>query len=548
MTPSPREQLRRQVGRVRRRLFLQTLGRRVVLCGLIGLLLYAGFLLSFGLRSETWALDSGVMRVRLLELGGVALVAAVFAAGLAWPKRPSLGDAALAIDGAFGLQERVTTCLALRQDEEISPAGQALLLDTGKRTEKLALRQTYALGPSRRSALLVPALGVVILAMLFCDAWPSPRDPDAAPVTPEQKAELEDVTKRLREMAPPKQAKGEKERRSGEFDKIAAEMERLAGERPKTQGEARELIKDMTSLEDRMRRLDKSLAERAETLRKQGEEADRLARKKKPGEKSTPPEQGAKEGDFRQAMKEGDFRAAADELKRLSREMQQQQRDMTPRQREEMDRQMADLKERLDRLADMMQKQGKERGNGAEEQLDREQIEDLKGMEARDLADLKEAVEALERAMKAMQEGKEGEAMRLLAEAAEKMGRLDPKGDQEGLARQLAMLQALRERVGRQMGGGNPTPASGKRPDMPQEDLKGRDTQAKGGRTPGGLSGFRFVPGAGLREPKSPEELRGLIDEAGREAAEAAQRQRLPRGDAEMTRGFYEKLRGEPRK
>ena len=49
------------------------------------------------------------------------------------------------------------------------------------------------------------------------------------------------------------------------------------------------------------------------------------------------------------------------------------------------------------------------------------------------------------------------------------------------------------------------------------------------------------MPGTGLREPKSPEELRGLIDEAGREAAEAAQRQRLPRGDAEMTRGFYEK-------
>src|SRR5262249_42820920 len=163
--------------------------------------------------------------------------------------------------------------------------------------------------------------------------------------------------------------------------------------------------------------------------------------------------------------------------KRLNREMQQQ-RDITPRQREEMDRQMADLKERLDRLAEMMQKQGKERGDGAEERLDREQIEGLKGVEGRGPADLKEAMEGLEeaadgkegmggleRAMKAMREGKEDEARRLLAEAAEKMGRLDPKGDQEGLARQLAMLQALRERVGRQMGGGNPTPASGKRPD-----------------------------------------------------------------------------------
>src|SRR5262249_36682148 len=201
-------------------------------------------------------------------------------------------------------EERVTTCLALRQDEETSPAGQALLLDTGKRTEKLALRRSYPLRPSRRSAVLVPALGIVGLAMLFCDAWPSPRDPAAAPFTPAEKAGMGDASKEQREMTPPRQVKGEKAPRGGEFDKIAAEIERLAGERPKTQGEARELIKDMTTLEDRMRRLDKSLAERAESLRKQGEEADRLARKNKPGQKPTPPEQGAKEGDFRQARKE----------------------------------------------------------------------------------------------------------------------------------------------------------------------------------------------------------------------------------------------------
>src|SRR5262249_38096509 len=160
------------------------------------------FLLCLGVRSEMWALDSGVMRVRLLELGGVALVAAVVAAILAWPKRPSLGAGALRVAGAFGLWGGGRTGRALGKGRGHTPAG--------KRTEKLALRRSYPLRPSRRSALLVPALGIVVLAMLFCDAWPSPRDPDAAPVTPEQKAELEDVTKRLREMTPPRQVKGEK--------------------------------------------------------------------------------------------------------------------------------------------------------------------------------------------------------------------------------------------------------------------------------------------------------------------------------------------------
>src|SRR6476646_3309499 len=157
-------------------------------------------------------------------------------------------------------------------------------------------------------------------------------------------------------------------------------------------------------------------------------------------------------------MRDGDFRAAADELKRLTREMQQG--GMTDKQRENLDKEMADLKERLDRLADALEKQAKDRGGDLQDRLDGEQIEDLKGMEAGDLADIKEALDALEKAMKAMQEGKEGEAMRLLAEAADRMGRLDPKGDQEGLARRLAMLQAMKERVGRQMNGSNP--ASGK--------------------------------------------------------------------------------------
>jgi hypothetical protein len=100
----------------------------------------------------------------------------------------------------------------------------------------------------------------------------------------------------------------------------------------------------------------------------------------------------------------------------------------------------------------------------------------------------------------------------------------------------------MKVRLGR--GLDRPQRASGKRPELPRKDLKGSDERARSDRSQGGISGFRLTPDAGLREPRSPQEVRGLLDDAAREAAEALQRQRLPRSDAELTRGFYERLRG----
>src|SRR5438270_4491739 len=158
MPESPRTQLERQVARARRRLFLQRFGRRLLVCSLAGLSLYAVFLLYFGLRRQSWDLDSEVFLLRLAGMGGVLLVAGVVALGLAWRRRPTLGDAALSVDEAFRLQERVATCLALEPGQEESEAGRALLADTAGRTEKLPLAGAYPLRPRRRVALLAPAL------------------------------------------------------------------------------------------------------------------------------------------------------------------------------------------------------------------------------------------------------------------------------------------------------------------------------------------------------------------------------------------------------
>jgi hypothetical protein len=46
-----------------------------------------------------------------------------------------------------------------------------------------------------------------------------------------------------------------------------------------------------------------------------------------------------------------------------------------------------------------------------------------------------------------------------------------------------------------------------------------------------------------LKGPQTPAEFRGLIEEASREAAEALDRQPLPRAAGDTARGYFERLR-----
>src|SRR4051794_25174551 len=68
----------RLVGRVRRRLFLQTFGRRFVVLGTAALLVLALTLMCLAqgqFRGEPWSVDSPLFLTRLAWLGGAAALA-----------------------------------------------------------------------------------------------------------------------------------------------------------------------------------------------------------------------------------------------------------------------------------------------------------------------------------------------------------------------------------------------------------------------------------------------------------------------------------------
>ena len=543
--------LARMVARVRWRLFLQTFGRRLVLLASTAFLVLAITLLIVSqghFRGDPWSFDNPMFLMRLAWLGGAVALAVLVAGLLAWLRRPTPLAAALSLDETFKLQERISTSLAISPEQADTPAGQALAADTLRCLEKLDVAPAYPLKPTHRAAVLPIGFAVCLAAILFCDRTPSQASAEDAPVSPALKAELSEVQKGLKELAketPPPQ-KADKLPKGDDFQKFAEELAKLADKDPKTNEEAKDLLKDLTTLEERMRKQEQALADQADALKQQNEEAERLRKKKK---KENPPP-------HEKAMSEGNFQKAADELERLSRELQDDK--FTPEEREQLEKDMKDLREQLDRLSDVKkdsakelkkkkeekdkQKQNGEKGDG--EKGDGEQdLDEMSEEEQKEADDLADAAKDIDEMTIAMKNGDKEKAAQKLEDAAKKLAKCDKCNARSKAGKQLAKLQRLKDQLGRGIGNNQPNPASGKRPDKLQEDIAGTDTKAKGDRSDGGVSGFRFVPGQGLKEPRKAEDVRPLIEGAGREAAEALQRQRIPRADADLTRGYFEKLR-----
>jgi septal ring factor EnvC (AmiA/AmiB activator) len=527
--------LQRQLGRVRRRLFLRVLGRRLALGAASALLVAAvGLLLAAHghLRGDPSPLTESLPH-RLAWVGVALGGGTVLAVVLAVLRRPSRLVAALALDRDCDLKERATTCLCLTAEQRDSPAGQALLDDANRHTDTITVAAAFPLRPSRIGALVPVAFLFALLAALFCEPAPLPQDPGAEEASAAL-SQPNEVARRLRQLSDRPAVARPKPASRQEARDIESELERLAAERPTTRGEGRDLLKDLTALEDRMRRQEKALAERADALRQQAAEADRLTRKKRP--MATPAER---------SLGEGDFRKANDELQRLSRPLKD---GLTSERAEQLRRELDDLKEHLDRLADLKEKQDQAQKEAAKDGLSPEelkQLEQVKVAGAAELEELKEAGKELGQAAELLRQKKEKEAADRLARAGRRLGKLDRGGEQAELARQLALLQEAKSAVVRSLGG-RPAPASGKRPESAARDMTGQDTRIRGSRSDGRLSGLRHVPGRGLKGPQTPAELRALIEEAAREAAEALDRQRLSRAEGDTARGYFERLRGAP--
>src|SRR5438067_1141341 len=152
----------KQVSRVSRRLFVQSLLRYVAGGWSLALVVGIGWMLV-----QPYALTTPADWLRWAVLGGCVGVATLVAIVLTIVRRPSRTLAALSLDSEFGLRERVITACTLTPDVAATSAGEALLADAHAKVAKLNVAEKFPVRLPRAGAWLPVAVAAVAMVALF---------------------------------------------------------------------------------------------------------------------------------------------------------------------------------------------------------------------------------------------------------------------------------------------------------------------------------------------------------------------------------------------
>src|SRR5208282_2761865 len=366
-------ELEKPVARVFRRLRLQRFVSSLVWVLAIALLLVAVVLgvskaLNHALPGPEWA--------PFAIAGGLGvLMAALFAIFTG----PSRLDAAVAIDHAFHLNERVSTALTLLAELRETSAGHALLADARKKLADLDV--TSAFGPKlprRAWVVLIPAS--LAVSMLFVPAW--------VQRTVQAKTETKVDAKALAKQTEALSKKISSQRQAIDKNKFP-EAEELA-KAPPAQKDG--LLVEMNKLTD-------ALKERKKQLGSPDQVNRQLQQLKEMGQNG-PADQFSKE------LAKGDFKKAAEQLKELQQKLEKGE--MTQAEKKALQEQLAEMTKKLKEVANMEERkkqldQALKNGGLSKEQYERE-VEKLK-QQSKSLKQLEQLAGKLGQAQEALKKG-----------------------------------------------------------------------------------------------------------------------------------------------
>jgi len=530
--------LHRQLTRVSRRLFVQTLLDCLAWCWAIALVLSVGWFFA-----QPFAVEAAPDYLRWAVAGGAMGVATILALVLAVLWTPSRLSAALMLDERFGLKERVTTSLTLPDGIETSPAGQALLEDVTKHVGKLEISSRFPLRLSWASALIpVGALALFLVAVLY--------HPQLNQANANSEADLKqpianatDINKQMENLVkkPRQQEKSESSERSKDLEKIEAELKDLVKRPRGNKEQLLDVAKEMTQIESDLKKQQQQLSDKSKAMKDQLKSMERLSKKKKDGPAK----------DLEKALEEGKFDKAKKEVDELAKKLKNNE--LNEKEKEELGQQIKEVKDKLERLskqqdqADRLKEMAKN-GQLDPEALDREMDKLKKKNE--DLKDLKDIADELEKCESSMKKGdcdKAGEALQRAGEKLQKMAKNDD--ELQELEETIEDLKKCKNCIGQGLNPqGRPGIGAGKRPEDKDGDYKPLQSRVRVDFDKKGQKEvIDYVPGNSYKK-KSSSEVAGDVLQASQEAPEAIERQRLPRAASEMTKGYYEKLREETEK
>jgi hypothetical protein len=371
-------------------------------------------------------------------LAVLAPAAAVAALARSILQHPSPVSSALALDSAFGLQERVTTVVSLKADQRASSAGQALLQDAAQHMDKVDVRSRFPLRLHREAACVPAALGVFLLLVWFyqpvgqstVQAQSEERAVQTEKPPPEETKEVkkhnEERKKRLKEL------------KSEKFDQLVADLEKLtekiekAESKPELQQPA---VQDMTKLAENLKKRHDDLGKAQDVL--QALRQDQELKKGEDGPGKT----------LQDALSKGDMKQAMEELSKLAQELKDGS--LSEAEKKALAKQLADLKQKLKNIAEQKQRRDAIAKSDADPETKAKELEKLE-REAANLEALAKLAEQLsDDALKELAEGDPTQAMKQLKGAMAKLEEMEKMSDEMAeLADMMADLEQLKQCLG----------------------------------------------------------------------------------------------------
>jgi len=318
------DELRRQVRRAQWWLGVQRFTGALGCC-LFGTLLVALVLIVVDkyrpLGVEAWIWPAGA--------AGLGLLAAA-----AWALLTGRGpiDAAIEIDRRFGLKERVSSSLAMSDEERTSEIGAALVDDAIDRVAGIEVREHFGVSGGRHLLLpLIPAIAALLVALFVNPAGREAEgktDPEAA------KKQIETVTKSLQMNLAEQRQRAQKEGLE-KAQKLLLELQRqLDQPDPKLAENKQEKMIQLSDLKKQIEERSRELGG-AEAVQKQLEQLKEID--KGPADK------------FLEALSKGDFRKAKDALDKLKSDLGKGK--LSEKELKELANQIEKMQQNLQKLA-----------------------------------------------------------------------------------------------------------------------------------------------------------------------------------------------------
>jgi uncharacterized coiled-coil DUF342 family protein len=425
--PSP---LVRQLGQVRRRLFLRTLLNCLAGCWTGATLLAVGWFLA-----QPLALEQPPDWLRWAVAGGLLAAATVLATVLAVLRAPSRLVSALSLDAEFGLKERVTTSLTLAPGQEASPAGQALLEDVNRRVKDLDVGSRFPVRMSWTAALVPLSAAVLALVAVFYEPPRSQANLNQRPEreqAPPNAADIERKMNELKKKVPEKPAQAKL--KSEEIERLEAELEKIANKPRDNKEQIRERVKEMTALEEAMKKREQEMADKVRGLQQQLKQLDRMTQQKE-GEGPAK--------DLQKALAEGKLDKAREEIERLNKRIQNNE--LNAKEKEQLKKQLENLKNNLERLAQQKDKEQQLRQANLDPETLQRELDRLK-KDGEKLKGLQELAKQLGQCQKSLKEGDMEGLSQGLGKAGDKMKDMNlDEQDLQDLRDQLTRLQDAKD-------------------------------------------------------------------------------------------------------